>query len=111
VKRIRLVWADKVVLVMALLIAGAALLCWILGIIGLEGRSHLRFDSAMCDWTIEAELMLVPPVWLFLRLTDFGARALVRWLRSSLRRLGSGGLQLPAYSGGARFGAQAGHEA
>lgn len=111
VGRSRLVWADKVVLLMALFIAGAAILCWIIEVVGLEGRPHLRFDSAMIDWTVKTELMLLPPLWLFLRVTDFGARAVGRWLRSGPHRVGSGGLQLPAYSGGARFGAQAGHKA
>jgi hypothetical protein len=36
-KRHLLVWADKLALLMAFLIVGAALLCWVLGIIGLEG--------------------------------------------------------------------------
>jgi hypothetical protein len=95
VRRSRLVWADKVVLLMALFIAAGAFLCWIIGIVGLEGRSHLRFDGAMFDWAIKAELILVPPLWLFLRLMDFGAKALGRRLRSSLGHIGSGGLQLP----------------
>jgi len=91
-KRIRLVWADKIVLVMALFIAGAAFLFWILGIVGLEGRPHLRFDNAMINWTIEAELALVPSIWLLLRLMDFGARAMGRLLRSNLRHMSSGEL-------------------
>jgi hypothetical protein len=95
-KRRLLVWADKVVLLMALFIAAGALLCWVIGIVSLDGRPHLRFDSAMIDWTTQTELMLVPPLWLFLRGMDFGARALGRWLRSSLRGFGSGGLQLPS---------------
>jgi hypothetical protein len=42
--------------------------------------------------------MLVVPLWLFLRLLDFGAKALGRWLRLSPRRddkVGAGGLRLP----------------
>jgi hypothetical protein len=93
-KRRFLVWADKVVLVMALFIACGAFLCWVLGIIGLEGLPHPRFDSAMIDWTVTAELMLVPPLWLALRLLDFGAKALGRWMRSNLGRVGTGGLRL-----------------
>ena len=89
-KRRLLVWADKVVLLVALFIACGAFLCWIIGIIGLEGLPHPRFDSAMVDWTINAELMLVLPLWLLLRLLDFGAKALGRWLRSGLGRVGSG---------------------
>jgi hypothetical protein len=41
-------------------------------------------------------LMLVVPLWLFLRLMDFGAKALGRWVRSGPGRVGSGGLQLPS---------------
>jgi hypothetical protein len=89
-----LIWADKVAVLTVLFIAGVAFLCWVIGIVGLDGRPHARFDSAMLDWAVEAELMLAPPIWLFLRGMDFGARALGRWLRSSLRRAGSGGLQL-----------------
>ncbi|MGC9953575.1 MAG: hypothetical protein ABSD21_04775 [Rhizomicrobium sp.] len=95
-KRNRLVWADKVALLIVLFIAAAALLCWGIGIVGLDGRPHPRFDSAMIDWTITAELMLVPPLWLALRIMDSGARALGRWLRSGLGRVDSGGLQLPS---------------
>ena len=93
-KRHLLVWADKLVLLVALLIAGTALLCWVLGIIGLEGRSNPRFDGAIIDWTVSAELMLIVPLWLFLRILDFGAKALGRWLRLSPRRddkVGAGG--------------------
>ena len=92
-KRSRLVWADKVALVMALFIVGVAFYCWIIGIIGLDGRPHLRFDNAMLDVTLKAEFTLVPPIWLFLRSVDFCARALARGLRRlSLRLAGSGGL-------------------
>ena len=65
----------------------------------------------MFDGAVKAEWMVVLPFWVFLRVMDFGARALVRWLRSSLNRVRSGGLRLPSYSGGARFGAEAGHGA
>ena len=109
--RNKLVWADKVALALALLIAGIMVLCWIVGIIGLGGLPHLRFDSAMFDGAVKAEWMLVLPTWAFLRVVDFSARALVRWLRSSLGRVRSGALRLPSYSGAARFGAQAGDEA
>jgi hypothetical protein len=110
-RRNRLVWADKVALLLALLVVGVMFVCWIVGIIGLEGRPHLRFDSAMFDGAVKAEWMVVLPIWVFLRVMDFGAKALVRWLRSSLGRVRSGGLRLPSYSGVARFGAQAGDEA
>jgi hypothetical protein len=93
-RRSLLVWADKVVLFLALFIAGGAYLCWAIGILGLEGLPHSRFDNAMVDWTVSAELMLIPPLWLFLRLLDFGARRLGRWLSSDLGRVGSGGLRL-----------------
>ena len=98
-RRRRFIWADKIALLMVLFIAGSAVLFWAVGVAGLEGRPHPRLDSAMIDWTINAELMLVPPIWLSLRVLDFGARALARWLRSSLRRI-SGGLRVPAYRGG-----------
>jgi hypothetical protein len=35
----------------------------------------------MLDWAATSELMLVPPLWLVLRLVDFGAKMLGRWLR------------------------------
>ena len=80
-KRFRLVWADKIALFAALFVAAGALLCWISGVVGLEGLPHARFDSAMLDWTAKSELMLVPPLWLVLRIVDFGAKMLGRWLR------------------------------
>jgi hypothetical protein len=98
-QRNRLIWADKIGLVLAILVAGVVLVCWIVGIIGLDGRPHLRFDSAMFDGAVKAEWMLVLPIWAFLRVMDFGARALVRWLRSTLGRIRSGALRLPSYPG------------
>ena len=80
-KRSRLVWADKIALFVALFVAAGAFLCWTIGIVGLEGLPHQRFDSAMLDWTVTSELMLVPPLWLALRVVDFGAKSLARWLR------------------------------
>ena len=109
--RTRLVWADKVSRVLALLVAGIVLLFWINGIIGLDGRPHLRFDNAMFDGAVKAEWMVVLPFWVFLRVMDFGARALFRWARLSLNRLRSGALRLPSYADGVRFGTEAGHEA
>jgi hypothetical protein len=98
-RRFRLHWADKTALLLALFIAGTAFLFWIVGIVGLDGRPHLRFDAAMIDWTTQAELTLVTSLWLFLRGLDFGAKALVRWLRSSLGRIRSGELRRPSYIG------------
>ena len=46
----------------------------------------------MTQWTVEAEFMLIAPLWLLLRLIDFAARALVLTLRSSLGRARSGEL-------------------
>ena len=91
-KKFRLLWADKVVLLVAFLIAGAAFLFWISGVVGLAGYPHPRFDKAMTQWTVEAEFMLIAPLWLLLRLIDFAARALVLTLRSSLGRARSGEL-------------------
>ena len=98
-KRFRLIWADKLALLLAFFIAGAAFLFWIIGVVDLEGFSRLRFDNAMLDWTINTELALVPAMWLLLRAMDFCARALVRFLRSSLRRARSVELRLPSYPG------------
>jgi len=97
--RFRLIWADKLALLMALVIAAVAFLFWIVGFVGLDGLSHLRFDNAIIDWTIQAEESLVPTIWLLLRGLDFGARALARFLRSSLARIRSVDLPLPAYPG------------
>ncbi len=94
-KRRLSIWPEKVALLTAFLIAGAAFLCWSIGMVGLDGLPHLRFDSAMLDWTTQAELVLVPLIWLFLRVTYFGARALGRLLRSSLPSIASGELRLP----------------
>ncbi|HEY0281730.1 MAG TPA: hypothetical protein VGC27_03795 [Rhizomicrobium sp.] len=93
-KRSPLIWADKIALFMALLVAAGALLCWAIGIVGLDGRSHSRFDSAVFNWTVDVEAMLVLPLWLFLRIVDFIARALGRWLQIGSHRDSSGGLRL-----------------
>jgi len=97
-KNFRLIWADKLALLLAFFIAGTAFLFWISGTVGLAGYSNLRFDGAMLDWTLKAESLLVPPIWLFLRAIDLGARVLVRRLRSGLGR--SGDLPVPSDTGG-----------
>ncbi len=80
-KRTGLLWADKIVLLMALLAAGAAFLFWILGIVGVDWRPSLMFDTAMIDRTIKAVLLLIVPLWLVLRILSFGARAVGQWSR------------------------------
>jgi len=70
----RMVLVDKIALLIAFLIAAAMCLFWILGLVGLGGLPHSRFDHAMLVWAIETELALVVPIWLFLRAID----ALVR---------------------------------
>ena len=95
--KFRLVWADKLALLLAFFILGAGFLFWMSAIVGLEGYPHLRFDQAMIDWTLNAELLLVPPIWLLLRAIDIGARALGQLLQSSLGRVRSGELGLPSY--------------
>ena len=97
-KNFRLVWADKLALLLACFIAGTAFLFWISGTVGLEGYSNPRFDGAMIDWTLKAELLLVPPMWLLLRVIDIGAKALARVLRSSLGRVRPVELRLPSYT-------------
>ena len=69
-KGVRLPWAEGVALMIALIIAAAAAYVWILGIIGLSGIPHVKFDDAMIAWLTEAELVLVLPIWLLLRAID-----------------------------------------
>ncbi|MGA7713322.1 MAG: hypothetical protein WCA81_15565 [Rhizomicrobium sp.] len=96
-KGIRLIWADKLALALALFIAAGAFLCWVLGIVGLDGHPNGRFDQAMLDWTTQLEFALVPAVWVLLRFTDFTAKALSQVLRFALAR--SRASSLPSYSG------------
>ena len=80
--RNKLIWSDRIALSMALLIAGAAFFCWVVGIVGLNGLPHLRFDGAMLDIMVKTEVLLIPPIWLFMRCMGRGARVLGRWLRT-----------------------------
>lgn len=106
-KRIRWNWADMFGLALALFVAAAALLCWVLGIIGLDGHPNIRFDQAILDWTTQLELTFVPAVWVLLRMIDFTARALLQVLRSALAHIGSRASPLPSYPGlGMRAGAR-----
>jgi hypothetical protein len=60
----------------------------------------------MMTWTIEAELALVPTIWLLLRLIDEGARVTGQWLRSGFARLRYSESHRPAYrSAGIGIGA------
>jgi len=82
-KTYRLVLADKAALLIALFIASVALCFWLLGIVGLWGRPQLRFDYAMIVWTIEAQVALALPVWLFLRFIGIVLRIISAWSQAS----------------------------
>jgi hypothetical protein len=88
----RVGWPEKVVLPIAAIIAGGAFTVWIIGVLSLVGYSHQRFDSAMFVTAIKAELILILPIWLFLRAADIGVRVLSRLSRPSLRAVASAGL-------------------
>jgi hypothetical protein len=79
----RLFLADKVALLIASIIAAAVLFFWLLGIAALWGRPQFRFDHAMIVWMIEAELMIVLPTWLLLRIANIAARLTNRWWNAS----------------------------
>lgn len=98
-KKMQLIWADKIALSLALFIVAAAGLCWIMGMVGLDGHPNLRFDNAMLDWTTQLELILVPAVWLLLRVLDFAARAVFQILRAGLAHIGSPVSSLPLGAG------------
>jgi hypothetical protein len=82
-KLYRLAMADKAAMLIALIIAAAALFFWLLGIVGLWGSPQSRFDHAMIVWTAEAELALVLPIWLFLRVMEIVVGVTNRWLLAS----------------------------
>jgi signal transduction histidine kinase len=98
-KGIQLIWADKFALALALFIIIAAVLCWVLGIVGLDGHPNQRFDQAMLDWTTQLEFALVPAVWLLLRIMDFTAKVLFQMLRYGLALTGPRASPLPSYAG------------
>lgn len=81
-KGFHLALADKLALLIALLVAAVAAYFWFLGVISLWGKPLSRFDDAMLTWLVEAELALVVPTWLFCRLTDIAVAAANRWLRA-----------------------------
>ena len=89
----RFVWPELIVLPIALIIAGGVCAFWLIGDLSLAGYPHQRFDSAMAHGTINAEVVLVLPIWLFLRAADIGVRILSRLFRTDPRRSGSGGLR------------------
>lgn len=60
--------ADRIALLIALLIAATASYCWLLGIIGLWGKPQFRFADAMIIWGIEVELALALPAWLLMKI-------------------------------------------
>ena len=92
-KLYRFIWPEMVALPIALIIAGGAYAFWIVGVLSLAGYQHQRFDSAIYEATVNAELVLVLPLWLFLRAMDLSVRYLSRLLRSDYRRSGSAGLR------------------
>jgi hypothetical protein len=94
----RFIWPEMIVLPIALIIAGGACVFWFLGDMSLAGYPHQRFDSAMYLGTINAEMVLVLPIWLFLRAADIGVRVL-RWsFRSGIRASGPAGLRAASQS-------------
>lgn len=82
-KGYRLVLADKAALLVALIIAAAMSFFWILGMVGLWGSPLLRFDHVIIIWTLEAELALAPPIWLFFRVMDIVVGVKTRWWQAS----------------------------
>ena len=77
-------WPEMVVLPIAVIIAGGMCAFWIIGVLSLVGLSHQRFDSAMFYGAIEVELILMLPIWLFLRTADIGVKVLNRLFRPAL---------------------------
>jgi hypothetical protein len=70
-----LILADKAALLIAFIVAAAMAYFWTLGMVGLWGSPLLRFDHVMIGWTLEAELVFVLPIWLFLRIMDIAVAA------------------------------------
>ena len=91
-------WPEMVVLPIAVIIAGGMCAFWIVGALSLVGLSHQRFDSAMFNGAIEVELILMLPIWLFLRTADIGVKVLNRLFRPALRTAVSARLQLSSQS-------------
>ena len=89
----RFLWPELLVLPIALILAGGAYGIWIVGANSLAGFPHQRFDDAMVQGTLQAELVLVLPIWLFLRGADIGARMLRRLFRPGLPASSPGGLR------------------
>jgi len=58
----------------------------------------------MIDWTIQRRLLLVPPIWLFLRVVDFSGESAGPFAAVKPRPY-SGGLRIPSYRGGEIVGA------
>jgi len=86
-------WPEMVVLPIAVIIAGGMCAFWIIGVLSLVGLSHQRFDSAMFNGVIEAELILMLPIWLFLRTADIGVKILNWLFKPALRSAVSAGLR------------------
>lgn len=62
-----LIWSDKVALGVAAAIAAAAFFVWLLAAIALKSMFDGSFNRYMLDWTADAELTVVLPLWLGLR--------------------------------------------
>ena len=77
----RFLWPEMIVLPIVLIIAGGAYAFWFVGALSLAGYAHQRFDSAMYLGTINAEVVLILPIWLFLRAADLCVRLLRRPFR------------------------------
>ena len=86
-------WPEMVVLPIMAIIAVGVLALWGIGVLSLMGYSHQRFDSAMVHVAINTEVILMLPVWLFLRTADIGVRVLSRLFRPDLGAAVTAGLR------------------
>lgn len=66
-----LIWADKVALGVAAVIAGGTFFIWLLAAIALKSVFDGSFNRYMLEWTADAELAVALPLWLGLRAIDY----------------------------------------
>lgn len=74
-----MMWADRVALGVAALIALGGFFVWLLADIALKTAFSASFNRYMLEWILEAELTVALPLWLgFRAVGHFGGRLIRR---------------------------------
>jgi hypothetical protein len=75
----KFVWPERIVVLTAVVVAIIMFLFWVFLAAGAQSLLAGRLDRIVFHWSIEAEAMLVLPLWLLLRVIYFVKSYWMEW--------------------------------